>query len=69
LRGLKRKPGTLNRYKSDLSGVYRHAKRRGKVDFNPVRDARQFTVKQTVPRWLRNEERIRDKSDSPTLDR
>jgi len=56
LRGLKRKPGTLNRYKSDLSGVYRYAKRRGKVDFNPVRDARQFTVKQTVPRWLRIEE-------------
>jgi integrase len=45
-------------YKSDLSGVYRYryAKQRGKVDFNPVRDARQFTVKQTVPRWLRNEE-------------
>jgi integrase len=56
LRGLKRKPGTLNRYKSDLSGVYRYAKRRGKVDFNPVRDARQFTVKPTVPRWLHNEE-------------
>lgn len=56
LRSLKRKPGTLNRYKSDLSGVYRYAKRRGKLDLNPVREARQFTVKATVPRWLRTEE-------------
>ncbi len=38
--------------------MYRYAKRCGKVDFNPVRDAMQFTVKQIIPRWLRNDEEL-----------
>jgi integrase len=49
--------GTMNRYKSDLSGVYRYAKRRGRIEHNPVRDAKQFKVSQSgVPRWLRDDE-------------
>jgi integrase len=49
--------GTMNRYRSDLSGVYRYAKRRGRIEHNPVRDAKQFKITDSGnPRWLRDEE-------------
>jgi integrase len=59
LRSLKRAPGTLNRYKSTFSALYRYAKERDKVKVNPVRDFSQFTVTLPEPRYLRPEEERR----------
>jgi integrase len=56
LKGLKRKPGTLNRYRSTFSSVYRYAKERAKATVNPVRDTPQFRVYLPNPRWLQSDE-------------
>jgi len=56
---LRRKPATLNRYKSTLSSAYRHAKARGKVRLNPVRDVARYAVTEPDPRWLSDEEEDR----------
>lgn len=52
LLGLGKKASTLNRYRSVLSSVYRHAKEEGYVSVNPVRDLKQFRVELPHPRWL-----------------
>ena len=56
LKGLKKKPGTLNRYRSTFSSVYRYAKERAKTTINPVRDTPQFRVYLPNPRWLQSDE-------------
>jgi len=48
LKGLGKKPGTLNRYRSTFSNVYRYAWERAKVSVNPVRETMQFRVEQPV---------------------
>lgn len=48
-----KKAATLNRYRSVLSSVYRHAKEEGYVSVNPVRDLKQFRVELPHPRWMR----------------
>jgi integrase len=53
------KASTLNRYRSDLSSAYRHAKEEGMVTVNPVRDLRQFKVTLPNPRWMQLEEEDR----------
>jgi integrase len=58
LLGLDRKAGTLNRYKSTFSSIYRYAKGRGKINVNPVRDAKQFRVILPTPRWLGDDEEV-----------
>jgi len=59
LKSLGKKPGTLNRYRSTFSSVYRYAKGRAKVSVNPVRDTRQFKVQLPNPRWLQPDEENR----------
>lgn len=54
-----KKASTLNRYRSVLSSVYRHAKEEGYVSVNPVRDLKQFRVELPHPRWMRTEEEKR----------
>jgi len=49
---LGKKASTLNRYRSVLSSVYRHAKEEGYVTVNPVRDLKQFRVELPHPRWI-----------------
>jgi len=56
LKRLQLAPGTLNRYKSTFSAVYRYAKERGKLTVNPVRDFSQFTVTLPPPRFLKIDE-------------
>jgi len=56
LKDLKKKPGTLNRYRSTFSSVYRYAKERAKINVNPVRDTMQFKVHLPNPRWLQPDE-------------
>jgi integrase len=56
LLSLKLKASTLNRYRSVLSSIYRHAKEEGYVSVNPVRDLKQFRVELPHPRWLHVEE-------------
>ncbi len=59
LLSLDKKAATLNRYRSVLSSVYRHAKEEGYVTVNPVRDLKQFRVEMPHPRWLSKvEERV-----------
>jgi integrase len=53
---LKKKPGTLNRYRSTFSSVYRYAKERAKTSINPVRETMQFKVQLPNPRWLQPDE-------------
>jgi site-specific recombinase XerD len=57
-----KKASTLNRYRSVLSSVYRHAKEEGYVSANPVRDLKQFRVELPHPRWMRQEEEKRIRS-------
>jgi integrase len=61
LLSLDKKASTLNRYRSVLSSIYRHAKEEGYVTANPVRDLKQFRVELPNPRWLtaREEKAIR----------
>lgn len=59
LMGLGHKASTLNRYRSVLSSIYRHAKEEGYVSVNPVRDLKQFRVELPHPRWMRPEEENR----------
>ena len=59
LQGLGKKAGTLNRYRSTFSSVYRYAKGRGKVTSNPVRDTSQIKVELPNPRWLQPDEETR----------
>lgn len=59
LLSLKREAGTLNRYKSTFSAIYRYARGRGKIEVNPVRDAKQFKTTLPIPRWLREDEEVR----------
>lgn len=54
-----KKASTLNRYRSVLSSVYRHAKEEGYVSTNPVRDLKQFRVELPHPRWMRSDEEKR----------
>ncbi|HEY6376919.1 MAG TPA: site-specific integrase [Edaphobacter sp.] len=56
---LDKKPATLNRYRSVFSSVYKYAKKRAKIDINPVRDLSQFRVELPNPRWLQPEEETR----------
>jgi integrase len=56
LKSLKKKPGTLNRYRSTFSSVYRYAKERAKIRINPVRETMQFKVQLPNPRWLQPDE-------------
>ena len=42
LTALRRKPATLNRYKSTFSAIYTYAKDRELVAVNPVRDVKQL---------------------------
>lgn len=59
LKSLKRSAGTLNRYRSTFSAIYRYAKERDKVRVNPVRDFSQFTVTLPKPRFLTVDEERR----------
>jgi integrase len=59
LMSLGKKAGTLNRYRSVFSSVYRHAKEEGKLTVNPIRDLKQFKVELPDPRWMRPEEETR----------
>jgi integrase len=52
LMALKLKPGTLNRYRSVFSSIYRYAKEEGLLTVNPVRDTKQLRVELPNPRWL-----------------
>jgi len=65
LKSLDKKPGTLNRYRSTFSSVYRYAKGRAVVSVNPVRDTAQFPVELPNPRWLQpdEEEKLRSVLD------
>lgn len=54
-----KKASTLNRYRSVLSSVYRHAKEEGYVTANPVRDLKQFRVELPHPRWMSHDEERR----------
>jgi|GEM_PF-4565465 len=56
LKGLHKKPGILNGYRSTFSSVYRFAKEKAKVSINPVRDTMQFKVHLPNPRWLQSDE-------------
>jgi hypothetical protein len=56
LKGLKKKPGTLNRYRSTFSSVYRYAKERAKISIHPVRDTMQSKVHLPNPHWLQPDE-------------
>lgn len=56
LMSLGKKPGTLNRYRSVFSSVYKYAKLRDRITVNPVRDLPQFKVQLPDPRWLKPEE-------------
>lgn len=62
LKGLGKKPGTLNRYRSTFSSVYRYARERAKVTSNPVRDTQQLKVRLPNPRWLQPDEEDRLRS-------
>jgi hypothetical protein len=57
LMSLGKKPGTLNRYRSVFSSVYRHAKEEGKLTINPIRDLKQFKVELPDPRWMQQDGR------------
>src|SRR5271163_2701268 len=61
LKRLQLAPGTLNRYKSTFSAIYRYAKERGQLTVNPVRDVPQFGVILPPPRFLtvEHEQRLR----------
>ncbi len=59
LRSLKRKAGTLNRYKSTFSTLYLEPLKRGRVRHNPIRSVPHFTVTDQPTRWLRPEEETR----------
>jgi integrase len=56
LKSLGKKPGTLNRYRSTFSSVYRYARERAKISINPVRETMQFKVQLPNPRWLQPDE-------------
>jgi len=56
LMGLGVAPGTMNRYRSVLSSIYRYGKEESFVTVNPVRDMKQFRVELPNPRWLQQEE-------------
>jgi len=66
LKGLGKKAGTLNRYRSTFSSVYRYARERAKISTNPVRETMQFKVQLPNPRWLQpdEEKRLRSVLDS-----
>jgi integrase len=59
LKSLGKKPGTLNRYRSTFSSVYRYARERALVNVNPVRETSQVRVKLPNPRWLQADEEDR----------
>jgi site-specific recombinase XerD len=52
LEGLGRSNGTLNRYKTTLSGVFEYAKERKLVKTNPVREVKRYKEVLGIPRWM-----------------
>jgi integrase len=56
LDGLKVSPGTRNRYQSTFSGIFRYAKKRGKLLINPVRDVDRAKVPDPPIRWMDDDE-------------
>ena len=59
LKHLGKAPGTLNRYRSTFSSVYRYARERALVTVNPVRETSQLRVRLPNPRWLQPDEEKR----------
>lgn len=59
LKGLRRQPATLNRYKSTFSAIYQFGKSRELVSTNPVREVQQFRVATPLPRFMDHEEERR----------
>lgn len=61
LEGLGRSNGTMNRYKTTISGVYEFAKERKLLSVNPVREVKRYQEVLGIPRWMNEteEDRIR----------
>lgn len=59
LESLQRSNGTMNRYKTTLSGVYEYAIERKKLKSNPTSDVEHYSVPLGIPRWMDDDEETR----------